>query len=99
MRQLQAFHTLVQVKKILINQEPEYLYRKMTEENKQHRYETRGNKKADLKVMETNSSLARTSFRWRGAELYNKLPIELREETLNSYKKKVKEWVKTNIKI
>ena len=98
-RQLQAFHTLVQVKKILINQEPEYLYRKMTEENKQHRYETRGNKKADLKVMETNSSLARTSFRWRGAELYNKLPIELREETLNSYKKKVKEWVKTNIKI
>ena len=98
-RQLQAYHTLTQVKKILINREPEYLYRKMTEENKPQRYETRGNKRADLKVKETNSSLAKTSFRWRGAELYNRLPVELRNESLNIYKKKVKEWVKTNIKI
>ena len=108
-RQLQAFHTLIQVKKIVVNQEPEYLYRKLTEGNRHHGHDTREyrrllelpkiEKNKELKVMETNSSLAKSTFRWRGAELYNRLPMELREEPLKNFKKKMKEWVKINIKI
>ena len=45
-RQLKAYHTLTQVKKILTEQEPEYMYRRFTE-NSKHKYETRMNEEKE----------------------------------------------------
>ena len=97
-RQLKAYHTLMMVKKIITEKEPEYLYEKLTGK-KRHGYETRKNLRGDLEVMNTNYHLAKTSFRWRSEELYNRLPKEIKELKLEKYKGAVKDWVKENIKI
>ena len=97
-RQLKAYHTLTQVKKILTEKEPEYMYRRLTE-NRKHKYSTRRNVDVELIVPETNSRLAKLSFRWRGAELYNSLPREIRDETLTNFKTKTRAWVRENIEI
>ena len=97
-RQLKAYHTLTQVKKILTEKEPEYMHRRLTENGK-HKYSTRSNVDKELIVPETNSHLAKTSFRWRGTELYNKLPREIRDETLRKFKTKARAWVSENIEI
>ena len=57
------------------------------------------NEEKELIVPETNSHLAKASFRWRGAELYNRLPREIRDEPLRRFKVKVKVWVSENIEI
>ena len=74
------------------------MYRRFTE-NRKHKYGTRINADKELIVPETNSHLAKTSFRWRGAELYNRLPREIRDETLRKFKTKARVWVSENIEI
>ena len=74
------------------------MHRRLTE-NWKHKYSTRSNVDKELIVPETNSHLAKTSFRWRGTELYNKLPREIRDETLRKFKTKARAWVSENIEI
>ena len=46
----------------------------------------------------TRLELTRNSFRWRGAALYEALPVEIRkEQKLNRFKKNLNVWVKANI--
>ena len=97
--QLIAYHTLLQVNKTLISKKPAYIYEKL-----------------QLRTPEVNSifpqrqshtiqinrrlNISRSSFIYRGANLFSQLPMDLRMcQNENHFKKKVKAWVKGNIAI
>ena len=78
------------------SKKPEYLFSKMCSE---HRYNTR---KPVLYGTQFSgkSSLAAKSFCYRGTLAYNKLPQDMmREENIETFKRKLKKWIFENIKI
>ena len=98
--QLMAFHTLVQVHKIVINQKPKYLAEKLklkTSENNgkifPHKHSNKINVNCEL-------SLSRAAFVHRGAQIFNSLPLPLRScKNSDLFKKEATAWVKTHISI
>ena len=88
----------MQVKKILTYKEPEYLYRKLKENNMKHTYGLR-QPRDEIQIKETILQMAQSSFLWRGAKSYTNLPDTLRNEPLNSFQKQVRRWVLDNVPI
>ena len=86
--QLISYHTLITVYKIRHSREPEYLANMLAKQN------YRG------KIIIKNSKLSpyRNSFVFRGAELWNKLPENLRTAgKISSFKKGLRVWVQANV--
>ena len=98
-RQLATYHTLMQIKKILTNRQPEYLYRRLSENVRTHTYSLRNRTPGDIIRSRTNLSITKNSFIERGTEAWNKLPTQLREEPLKAFKKHLRSWVRTNVPI
>ena len=87
-QQLIAYHTLVTVYRIRQSQEPENLARILRLDNHN----------GHIIMKNTQLSLYRSSFVFRGSLLWNKLPRELRlEPKLSKFKKNLREWVLENI--
>ena len=67
---------------------------------------TEGNEEArarrrphDIRI-EFNLSIARSGFVYRGAQLWNMIPINVRTATTaRTFKKQVKQWIKSNVAI
>ena len=81
--QLVAYQTLVNVYKIRKNSEPEYLSDLLNRDSR------------GLRIIRTNTklNLAQKSFTFRGASLWNELPLDVRNSvSISSFKKKAKEW-------
>ena len=86
--QLVSYHTLLAVFKIRHSGEPEYLAQFLKNDNRQSR----------IIIPNTQLSLAKKSFVWRGSETWNSLPFELRTCTrIGIFKNGAKQWVMNNI--
>ena len=95
-KQLSVYHTILTTHKVVMTSKPTYLFNKMCT---QHEQNTRQAVKFDEKFA-GKTERAQSSFCYRGAVLYNKLPLDIRGTTSNSqFKKKLKEWVAINITI
>ena len=114
-RQLMAYHSLVVLHKTLASQKPVYLYQKVTSGGKftyktrqaascPPGFSFEVNHPTDSGTLRQGSStklgLSRKGWCWKSVELYNTLPTDLRlERKLPSFKKRLKEWVATNVSI
>ena len=86
--QLIAYHTLIQIFKIRKSRQPEYLYEIVG----------RDNRNGHIIVSNTDLSLAKTSFTFRGPELWNSLPVTIRNsEKIRVFKKTCRKWIKETV--
>ena len=86
--QLIAYHTLLQAYKIRESKEPEYLYEIFSKENRN----------GNIIVTNTDLSLAKISFTFRGSELWNSLPGNIKtSQKISIFKKACRKWVKDTV--
>ena len=86
--QLVAYHTLLQIFKIRKSHQPEYLFEILG----------RCNRNGNIVITHTELSLAKKSFTFRGSELWNHLPTDIRNNhSIGKFKKDCRNWVKENI--
>ena len=86
--QLITYHTLLTVFKIRQTGEPEYLATFLREDNRTDR----------IIIPNTNLTLAKKSFVWRGSHDWNLLPLDLRKSSkIGHFKRGVKDWVLRNV--
>ena len=86
--QLVVFHSVLAVYQIRKAGEPEYLASILSNDN------SRGN----INIPNTNLTLAKKSFCYRGAEWWNIVPEQIRSiEKVISFKKEVRKWVGNNV--
>ena len=83
----------------MVNQEPKYLHKKLSLKipNQNVIFPHR-----QIHTIEINRklSISRSAFIYRGAHIWNQLPISLRKcEKISTFKGQVKKWVKDNIGI
>ena len=99
-RQLSFYTTVLTTHNTLVYQTPEVLYEKLTCGQKQT---TRATTKQEIErsyVDEARLSIAATSWRWRGHQLHNKIPLKLQvEKDPKIFKLKLKSWVRENVSI
>ena len=87
-RQLIAYQTLVIIFRLRTEQEPEYLAQCVSQDNRL----------GHIVVRHSRLDLYRNSFVYRGSLLWNKLPVEIREEQNGKkFKETAKDWVCKNI--
>ena len=92
-RQLIFYQTALQTHKILVNRNPLYFKQRM---NTNHPYRTR--QAAGGSIWRGEEELTGTGFTSRGAQVYNKLPVYIRNcRNLQTFKHKLKQWVSSNI--
>ena len=95
-RQLVCYHTILTIRNAIESQVPNHIYRKISSENNQ---KTRQSVKFDDKFP-GKTDRTQDSFCYRGAQLYNKLPMEIRMMSSKAgFKKKTRQWVQMNIPI
>ena len=83
--QLLAYHTLIQIFKIRTSGEPEYLKRILSNDNRN----------GHILIPNSELTLARKSFCFRGAELWNRVPALVRSSSkIGRFKIQTRKWVK-----
>ena len=97
-QQLIAYHSLILVYKVMQAKSPKYLYSMFSTP---YNYKTR---QAQCGIIRQDRGLdldlAADSFRWRASELYNQLPLVIRNmDTLEKFKTRVKDWIKKNVQL
>ena len=97
--QLGAFYTVLQVFKIINSGLPKYLSEKLIirRPNMSHIFPQRQLNTIQVK---NNLSLSRSGFLYRGAQLWNSLPLELRALTdLGAFKHELRSWVSSTVPV
>ena len=88
-RQLVFYHTVLNVYKIKLHKEPEYLFSNLQRENIRN----------NIIIAKTDLTLTRNGFIFRGSEGWNSMPLDIRRlEKVGLFKRKVKEWILLNVK-
>ena len=88
MNQLVSYHTAIAVYKIRLNEEPKYLAKFLKNDSRNHR------------IIIPNQSLVLTenSFVFRGSQLWNDLPEEVKNQIkISAFKKKLRKWIVGNV--
>ena len=86
--QLIAYHTLLQIYKIRSTREPEYMSEILRKDNRN----------GHIVVTNTELTLAKKSFSFRGSQLWNSLPDNIRNSLkIGIFKKACKKWVKETV--
>ena len=86
--QLVRYHTVLTVYRIRMSREPEYLAASLC----------RDNRLGKIVLQNTRLSLAKKSFKIRGASNWNELPAEIRSEAkIGLFKEKLRTWIKANV--
>ena len=99
MNQLIFYHSVLLVFKVRQDKIPKYMY---TMHNSwTYPYITRQAENGIIRVgVRPRLEVVRESFRWRAANSFNQLPIEIRTcRKLESFKKKVKPWIMEHISL
>ena len=89
-RQLIEYHTILQAHKTLTTERPRVLYHNLTSS---YPYRTRSATSGHIRLRDTTTS----TFQHRAMVSYNRLPGDIREGTLQTVKKNVRNWVLKNI--
>ena len=99
-RQLEFFHSVMQVKKVLDKHQPSYLHDRLVG-GKRLRYARRIVPGQSLQVGgKPRLSLIESSWRWRAAKYWSELPLPLRSiAKVSSFRRKLRIWVKENVEI
>ena len=106
-KQLMAYHSLVQVHKTVQSQVPAYLYSRVTSQlslldsRSSYNYKTRQEASGALRQIpaaEARLDLADRSWCWSATKTFHSLPASLqREVKLAKFKSELKTWVRSNI--
>lgn len=90
------YNTCILVYKIVNNRAPDYLTREIRLTGNDHNYNTRNRGQIEIKYCRKKT--AEKSLTQSGVRMYNQLPNEIRNaETVNSFKRKLKEYVRDNV--
>ena len=92
-QQLSAFHTVLNVFKIIHSRQPKYLAEslKLSRPEEENIFPQR---QANKILVKRNLTLSRSGFLYRGAQLWNLLPLELRTcSDLNTFRRELRNWV------
>ena len=92
-QQLSAFHTVLNVFKIIHSRQPKYLAEslKLSRPEEENIFPQR---QANKILVKRNLTLSRSGFFYRGAQLWNLLPLELRTcSDLNTFRRELRNWV------
>ena len=97
--QLMFYHSVLLVYKVQAAKSPKYLYEMHNTTN--YQYRTRHSEQGLIKpIGKPRLDLNMSSFRWRAANQYNQLPLEIRNaSSLLTFKFDVKNWIRNNISI
>ena len=97
--QLVAYHTLLQVHKTIVSKKPEYLSKHLS-------LKLPGNGQIfphrQIQTLTVNRmlSISRSAFMYRGARIWNELPLNLRNcQSTPNFKSLVKKWVTDHISV
>ena len=98
-KQLVVYQTVIMIYKTLRTESPCYLHSRLC--TSPHPFRTRQSSMGNIRLDESyrcRSSLKSNSMRYRGTVDYNRIPVDIRSSpTLNTFKKKLRQWVKDNI--
>ena len=96
--QLAVYHSMVLVFKVIQSKSPKYLHSMFSAK---YNINTKQAKKEHLQQTKGyHLEISQDSFRWRSAELYNEIPLKIRNNSsLETFKKEIKSWIKTNVSI
>ena len=101
-RQEMYYHTVLLVHKIILQKTPQYLYSRLTADGS-YNYTTRSSSTSSIrrcKSFNTSLALCKDSFKWRGVDWYEALPLSLRSvHNVATFKLNLKSWIKINIPI
>ena len=93
-RQMVFLHSVIQIWKVLNNGGPRSIYSKLRITS------TRSGQHGNLAITAHETSLGRNSFFVRALQMWNSTPQELRKEkSLQTFKRKLKQWIRANIEI
>ena len=97
--QLIFYHSVLLVFKVKLGQTPRYLH--SMHNSWSYQYRTRQAESGLIQLAgRPRLDITKDSFKWRAATQYNQLPAELRKcETLETFKKQVKTWIKNNVSL
>lgn len=91
-RQLVFFHTVLQTQKIISSQTPKAIFRSFSTN---YPYNTRSAANGMIRQEE----MAKSSFKYRAMIAFNQVPAKVRTGSQATVKRKLKQWIKTNIPI
>jgi hypothetical protein len=96
--QLSVYHTVIMAYKVIQVKSPKYLFNMF---NTTYNYETRQADSGRIRSTRTPElELAKDSFSWRAAVLFNDLPEAIRiMKTTQSFKLAAKVWIRQNIDV
>ena len=92
-RQLVLYHTLVQIHKTITTRRPQSLYRSISSN---FPYRTRSAVNGQIRV---NEDFSQNSFKHRARQAYNRIPVDVRTGSMETVKKKMKLWIKSNVPV
>ena len=92
-RQLVVYHTVLQAHKTLSTGKPSLLYDSLVS---QYPYQTRSATSGQIRLRDT---ICTRTFKYRAMVYFNKVPEDIRQGTLPTVKKKLKQWILKNIPI
>ena len=99
-KQLVVYQSVIMIHKTLKTGSPNYLFNRLSTS---YTYNTRQDYSGSIRQDETfssSSSLPRSSFRFRGAMDYNRIPASVRAIfNITTFKVKLRQWVKMNISL
>ena len=101
-RQLEVFHSIVQVYKTLSTGAPQHLYDRLRKSG-DFPYNTRLATSGSIRMgpsFKTRLNITERSFVNRATAHYNSIPDEIRQcPTLETFKRKLKAWIQANIPV
>ena len=92
-RQLVFYHTVLQAHKTISSGKPSPLYDSLVS---QYPYQTRGATSGHIRLRENTST---KTFKYRAMLAYNSVPVDIRQGTPATVKRKLKKWVVSNVPI
>ena len=97
--QLTAYHTILQVHKTTQTNKPDYLSKKLVL-RKPDGVNIFPIRNINTIHVNRNLTVSRSGFIYRGASLWNKLPVELRSSNkLEAFRKGAKKWIMENVAV
>ena len=93
-RQLIFYHTVLQVHKTLKTGVPKPLHQSLT-----GAYPRNTRRAASGQIRHDENFVSKSTFKYRAMQSYNSVPVSVRVGTTATVKRKLKQWIKTNIPI